>query len=210
MRVFPCIIFYVAQIRRYLAEVENSLYSLAWISLQDDGSVSLGLSDRFFTTIPIDGKNFLFNYYNRVTTEFILFDDKSPKSTLKSPHITFHPSIYFHLTDDTKKERWAGIADVDLILLQEPVFSWIRLVTRPINQLPRFTPRKNNLKDLHITTKLSNGDISLGLGVDIVSKNLNFSDEHLIDQFEWRSRKFIVFTKLLPKQKPTIAWYHQH
>jgi hypothetical protein len=90
--------------------------SVAWLSLQSDGSISVGLTDRTFVSPTFQARNFVWNLYNRVELEYIVAHTPEALEPVPNPHLTFHPPIYFHLRANGQEELWAGIAEPRLML----------------------------------------------------------------------------------------------
>lgn len=97
--------------------------SVAWISVADSGDVSAGLKDK----------------------EVVMASPGGERAGSRNPHFTFHPPMYHHLRTNREPELLAGLMDVGLILAEQGVVPWIRLVSRPYGTLKPFgeTREKN-------------------------------------------------------------------
>src|SRR5690349_11976900 len=109
--------------------------SIAWVSLQPDGSISVGLTDRTYVSPRFRARQFVWNAYNRVVAEYLIPHSSDELHVARNPHLTFHPPIYFHLRANGDEELFAGIADVGLMLTQVNRVPWIRFVSRPITEI---------------------------------------------------------------------------
>ncbi len=56
---------------RFLVNLKDEMKSSIWMSLQDDGSVSIGISDRTFIAPEFQSRNFIWNLYNRRTVHYL-------------------------------------------------------------------------------------------------------------------------------------------
>jgi hypothetical protein len=94
-----------------IAETTQSR-AICWISLQQKGSISVGLNDRAFISPSFRNRKFLWNLYNRVTLKYMVPHTPDALEPVPNPHLTFHPPMYFHLLSNGKEELFAGIAEL--------------------------------------------------------------------------------------------------
>jgi hypothetical protein len=73
------------------ARTPESEHTIAWLSVQPDNSVSVGLSDRTFISPRFHARQFLWNVDNRVTVEYLVPHDPDELRPVINPHLTFHP-----------------------------------------------------------------------------------------------------------------------
>lgn len=184
--------------------------AMAWISLQPDGAISVGLNDRTFVSPTFRARNFVWNFYNRVTLEYLVPHSPEALEPVPNPHMTFHPPIYFHLRANGKDELFAGIAEPRLMLQADETVPWLRFVSKPISELSQASTPRSPDKTTVETIIVSDTKCSVGLGIDFVrpehveSRALLWS--HYLACGEHRIH---AFAELLPPQIPTLNWYHQ-
>lgn len=204
-------VFYeVTLIYNFVIKVNEVLRSICWISFQPDGSVSVGFKNRSFVSPNFTVKNHIFNYYNRVTNNYIIANSPDALMPVKNPHMTFHPPIFFHLRANSQPELFTGYAEPLLILNQDQIVPWLRFVTDPISDLQLSTTPRDHSKTSVITVGESSENYSLGFGVDFVRPEINISNDFFFSTYEnWHNYRYHIFCELLPKQLSTLSWYHQ-
>ncbi len=192
---------------KLIADNKGDLTSIIWISLQDDGSISIGMSDRTFVVpgftseIEIDGT---------LHQSHVNFEGKLKKEEVTNPHFTFHPPMYVHLRANKGSELFAGVLGVDFIVEAEGRMPWIRFVSSPIKELKPFVQVRDD-KDIEIVRLLvPSNDISLGIGIDFVSKPTSSAENQPNYEYfiNWHGRTLHVFARVLPAQKSTVQWNH--
>ncbi len=99
-----------------VATARDDRKSVGWISVADTGDVSTGLSDRAIVVAHPGGE----------------------RDGSRNPHFTFHPPIYHHLRTDGEPELLAALMEVGLMLQQDSMVPWVRLVSRPCRELKTF------------------------------------------------------------------------
>ncbi len=117
------------------ATVEGKPRRIGWVSLQPNGSVSVGLNDKTFVSPDFKAKNFLWNAYNRETLHYLVTSDAKTLTAVRNPHLTFHPPHWFHLKANGGKTLFEGIGDLPIMLEQDGVVPWVRFVSRSIADL---------------------------------------------------------------------------
>ena len=100
-----------------VAIAPDSRRSVAWISVADTGDVSTGLTDPNIVVAQPGGQ----------------------RDGSRNPHFTFHPPIYHHLRTNGEPELLAGLMEIGMMLQGDAVVPWVRLVSRPYQQLAAFT-----------------------------------------------------------------------
>ncbi|MBE7436753.1 MAG: hypothetical protein HS100_22770 [Anaerolineales bacterium] len=192
---------------KLVADNMGILTSIIWISLQDDGSISIGMSDRTFlvpgftSRIEIDGA---------VHQNHVHFEGKLKKKAITNPHFTFHPPMYVHLRANNEEELFAGVLGVDFIVEAEGCMPWIRFVSSPIKELKPFIKVRDD-KDIEIVRLLiPSNEISLGIGVDFVSNQVSQAENMPNKDYfiSWHGRTLHVFAQVFSAQKSTVQWNH--
>jgi hypothetical protein len=184
--------------------------SVGWISLQPDGSISVGLSDRTFVSPAFRARNFVWNLYNRVTLEYLVPHTPDTLEPVVNPHLTFHPPIYFHLRANGEEELFAGIAEPRLMLHDQETVPWLRFVSKPVSDLSAARPPRDPERTAIETVAVPSADGSIGLGIDFVRASHNEEPGFLLSRcFDCGEHRIHVFVEALPPQVPTLAWYHQ-
>ena len=100
-------------VRVIVAVAPDLRRSVAWVSITDTGDVSAGLTDR----------------------RIVVFCPGGERDGTRNPHFTFHPPIYHPLRANGEPEVSAAIMEVGLMLHQTGTVPWVRLVSRPYEQL---------------------------------------------------------------------------
>ncbi|OGW66681.1 MAG: hypothetical protein A3H49_00280 [Nitrospirae bacterium RIFCSPLOWO2_02_FULL_62_14] len=192
-------------------DVRNELRRIGWISLQPNGSVSVGLNDRTFVSPDFKAKNFVWNAYNRVTIQYLISSDPKALKPIKNPHLTFHPPIKFQLRANGQHMLFEGIADLNIMLQQDGRVPWIRFVSKPVSELSKAGPSWNPDRTKILSIRLGNEDCSIGLGVDFVRKDVDVPTEDLLlsEFIDWQDYKLYVHSVAIPAQIATLSWYHQ-
>jgi hypothetical protein len=100
-----------------IAVAPDTRRSVAWISVADAGDVSTGLTD----------------------PNIVIAQPGGQRDGSRNPHFTFHPPIYHHLRTNGEPELLAGLMEIGMMLHSDGVVPWVRLVSRPYQQLATFT-----------------------------------------------------------------------
>jgi hypothetical protein len=184
---------------------------IAWVSLQGDGGISVGLSDRTFISPRFHARQFIWSLYNRVTVQYLVPQDRSGLVAVRNPHLTFHPPVYFHLRANNDEELFAGIADVGLMLDQDGRVPWIRFVSRPVRDMTSAAAPRDLSGSGILTVEPPSADCSIGLGVDFVRDGDSARHDRLLDHYaDCAGRRIHIFCETLPGQRATLSWYHQY
>ncbi len=168
------------------AEVNKQPRRIGWISLQPNGSVSVGLNDRAFVSPDFKAQNFVWSVYNRETIQYLVQSDPATLRPVPQPHLSFHPPHWFHLRGNGGKKLFEGIGDLPL---------------------PRNPERTRT-----ISIPLSTADCSIGLAVDFLRANLDppHAEELLVSEaIEWQGYKLLISAVTLAPQIATLSWFHQ-
>ena len=143
---------------------------VAWIGIQPDDSVSVGLNDRAFIAPDFEEKQYVWNVYNRVSVQYLVPEHSDRVRGIPNPHLTVHPPAWFQLGITKGKKIFEGIGDLQIMLNQDGIVPWIRFVTRQVSKLksgPVRAPDRTRILTLPAPTY----DCSIGLGVDFVLAN---------------------------------------
>lgn len=186
-------------------------YRVGWISLQPDGSVSVGLADRAFISPRFHARQFLWNAYNRVALQYLVPHSPNDLRAVTNPHLTFHPPIYFHLRANGDEELFAGIAEVEIMLAQDRHVPWLRFVSKPLADMSTAAPSRVPGRAVVMRVPVHSREASIGLSVDFVRRGFDDQAGSVAEQFvEAGQNRLHVRCDVLPAQDPTLAWYHQY
>lgn len=184
---------------------------VGWISLQPNGSVSVGLSDKTFVSPDFKARNFLWNTYNRETLQYLVTSSPSTLTPVRNPHLSYHPPNWFHLKASGGKTLFEGIADLPIMLEQGGVVPWVRFISRPVSELtgaglPRHPGRA---KLLQVTAPPN--ECSIGLAIDFrsASSPAPAASYLLSESVNWNGYVLHVSAEALPPQIATLSWFHQ-
>jgi hypothetical protein len=194
------------------AEVNKQPCRIGWISLQPDGSVSVGLNDRAFVSPDFKAQNFVWSVYNRETIQYLVQSDPATLRPVPQPHLNFHPPHWFHLRGNGGKKLFEGIGDLPLMLRQDGIVPWIRFVSKRVAKLPGAGLPRNPERTRTIAIPLSTADCSVGLAVDFLRADLDppHAEELLVSEaIEWRGYKLLVSAVTPASQIATLSWFHQ-
>ncbi len=181
--------------------------AVAWLSFQPDGAISVGLRDRTFISPTFRARSFVWNVYNRVTTEYLVPHTPEALRQVLNPHLTFHPPIYFHLRQDGKEELFAGIADVNIMLQMDGQVPWVRFTSAPYDALkPSGLSRPGIPTDL-LTLEVSNPKLSIGVCVNFSSQPVTTRDCATLVQHAGFNIE--VYAEERCPQAASLSWYHQ-
>jgi hypothetical protein len=184
--------------------------SIGWVSLQPDGSISVGLRDRTFVSPTFQARNFIWNFYNRVTLEYLITNSPETLRPVRNPHLTFHPPNYFHLRANDQEELFAGIAEPGLMLTQDERVPWIRFVSKPVRGIGPAQPPRNPSETTIKGFRVESSGCSIGLGIDFVRSSQSEVPGSLFSCcLDWHGHRIHVFCEELAAQISTLAWYHQ-
>lgn len=197
---------------RFLVDLNGEMKSFMWMSLQDDGSVSVGISDRTFIAPKFESRSFIWNLYNRRTIHYLVPHTPKALEPVERPHFTFHPPMWFHLRAQRQPALFEGIALVDAALDQQHRYEWLRIASKPIALLATYRGERNSsgaTEVIRIPAPAPRS--SIGIGIDFVKTTSEYREDHrLLDTFEiWDGRNLHIFSESLPIQDvTTMAWFH--
>lgn len=188
----------------------GSVRRVAWISFQSDASVSVGLVDSALVLREFETKAFLWNSFNRMTTEFLAPDNPAATKRVYNPHMTFHPPHWLHLTEQkgsAAKKPFEAIAPIELAVRQQGVVPWVRFTSKPLAKIAP-SPKDQKRQAIVLEASLSN---SIRVAVDFVSPGDISTDAELgrpawFDHGAYRVR---VSVAEATGQSASIGWIHQ-
>lgn len=184
---------------------------ISWISLQPDGSTSVGLSDKTFVAPDFKAQNFVWSAFNRETLHYLVPSNPSTLKPIRNPHLTFHPPHDFHLRANDGQLLFEGIGDLNIMLSQDSVVPWIRFVSKPIKMLSNAGPPRNPDRTQELLIQAPNEDCSIGLAIDFVDREDPVSPpEALLSHCVPNQNYWLhVLAIELPGQVATLSWFHQ-
>ena len=193
------------------AQANGNEHTIAWVSLQPDGSISVGLADRAFISPQFHARQSVWNAYNRVTVQYLVPHSPNELATVTNPHLTFHPPIYFHLRANNDVELFAGIAEVEIMLSQDGRVPWIRFASKPVRDIPLAQPPRDPDRTRVLHVPLVSPDASVGLSVDFVRPAEDRPSGGLIDEFvDCGQNRLHISCEARAAQQASLAWYHQY
>ena len=202
-------------VRLGIRTAERSVHT-ATINFAPDHSISFALNDRTFVSPLADfGRNFVFNFYNQVKSEFLIAHDAQALRSVPNPHFTFHPAVRFHLVGRSRgryETLFDGIMDVELMLEagRGPI-PWIRAISRPVSEVKTARLRSGAGDSTEHLLPIDSEAFSVGVAVDFVpAKMIGEDDASTISFPMWKGHRLRVSIELLMPQVPTLAWYHFH
>jgi hypothetical protein len=194
------------------AGVANKFRRIGWVSLQPDGSVSIGLNDRTFVSPDFKAQNFVWSAYNRETLQYLVTSDPASLTAIRNPHLSFHPPHWFHLKASGGKTLFEGIADLSIMLQQDGVVPWVRFISRPVSDLSAAGPprKPDRIRFLQVHPEIE--QCSIGLAVDFRRTDVPAPTEPalLSELVPWQGYALHVHAVSHPPQVATLSWFHQH
>lgn len=190
----------------------SKYHRIGWLSLQPDGSISVGLVDSALILRDFEAKAFVWSAFNRVTTEFLAPDDTAATKRVYNPHMTFHPPHWLHLTEQkgsaSKRKPFEAIADIELAVRQQGIVPWVRFTSKSIAKITA-TAKDQKRQGIEVAADPSD---SIRLAVDFVAQGDTSVDPALgastwFDHGPYRVR---VSVKVAPAQSASIGWIHQN
>lgn len=115
---------------RVIVDSQGDLRNFVWASLQDDGSISIGFSDRSFLVPGLAGELVLDDTVHRSHVDLVA---SHGNEAVTNPHFTFHPPGYVHLRANGHDELFAGLLMIDLMVEQDGRFPCGRAARKVIH-----------------------------------------------------------------------------
>jgi hypothetical protein len=169
-------------------DTPNRRVRVGWLSFQPrDGAISFGLSDKAYAPQLLGAQ-------------------------VNNPHLTWHPPIYFHFkghTQASKDAYFQGIADIPIVLQQQPEQKWITARTRPLADLKGAGQLNGRFKSEELVIKVPTENASVQISVDFVRcgawKGVGHASLWYID---WRDIGIRLTASFTFPTSPMIAWVH--
>ncbi len=165
---------------------------LAYISLLNDGSISVGLLDRSIKTDCLSEQSeddpTRFDVVHRIA------------EPLNNPHMTFHPAGFVHLRSPKQEPIYQGLTWTD----NSP---WIRFTSNPLHTL-KAEPRGRHGQDVRILPlDTETLDFSAHLMIDFVSRVPAGSfDKRLYRIISWKGVSIAVYVRKVPPQSASLGF----
>ena len=190
---------------RLVTEHGGLLRSFAWISLLDNGSVSVGLLDKSFR-VPALASEIEVN--GVLHKQVVDLRASHGEDAISNPHFTFHPLAYYHLRANGKAELFSGLLMVDVVVQSEGVLPWIRAVSNPVANLKRLEKSPHGRKVEFIRLQMPSEEKSVALEVDFVASGARNEASPKDLLFEGGGRLLRVRAFHVESQKATLWWNH--
>ncbi|HEV2545908.1 MAG TPA: hypothetical protein VGU20_01085 [Stellaceae bacterium] len=158
--------------------------SLAWISFQKDGSISVGFADNSISVQDTQQAN-------------------APR-TLVNPHFTFHPPAWWHLRSEGEEAMWRGLVWTKH-LPDADCSPWLRFVSKPVNDLPIFK-RVSHGKQAGIWALPVSESCSVGLMVDFVNSVPSAANDATAKFMPWHDVTLRFRARPLPPQQSALGY----
>jgi hypothetical protein len=190
---------------------------VAWLSFQPDGSISCGLRDRTYIAPQMRERIGIWNAYNRVGIEYVVPTDPKTLLPVENPHFTYHPPGVFHLkahdaSSTNDEDVFRGIACVDVTLSQQVEMPWLRLVSKPLNELPGAgAPRSDGVANTELvhTAPAAAPFASGTVEIDFIRAEDAREDRASSPwEFVWHGVGLRVRTGITKPQLATLSWFH--
>jgi hypothetical protein len=190
---------------RILIEHGGTKRASAWVGLIDDGSISVGLSDRLFAVPALASEVVLDGVVHRQTADLRA---AHREQAIRNPHFTFHPSAYYHLRANGKDELFSGLLMVDLVIQTEGRLPWIRAVSNVVTELKPYQGARPGQNVEIIRLPVPDESCSVELAVDFVASMQSASSTKSL-RVEWGGRTIEVSARHVDPQRPTLWWNHE-
>src|SRR5436190_14198490 len=193
---------------RFHAVCDGVEKPFAWISLQPDDAISVGLVDRVF----VAPERLNDQHVDRGKLEYLVPDSPAALHQIKNLHLTFHPPIYFHVRAPHTAEIFAGLAEIRLMIPQEPVIGWLKMVSRRFSDLSPARGHRRKTTTEICPVPISTPNCSIGLGVDFVAPHvmIDGTPPPFSRFIEWGDVRIHAYCQQLNAQIPTLSWVHSY
>lgn len=200
-------------------EHQGRRLGVVWLSFQPNGSISCGLRDRTFVSPRFKDRIGLWNAYNRITIKYDAPTDPRALVPVTNPHFTFHPPATFHLKgqldlSSKNEDLFDGIADVQTVLHLERRMPWLRLVSKPLDEMNDSGPARRDgieTSDLAVSVPVLVWRASAVIDVDFIHL-----DDVLVNNatnqwdFRWHSVGLRVRASYASPQTSVLSWFHSY
>ena len=198
--------------KQIYCDTPNRRVRIAWVSFQPDGSISFGLNDRTYISPRFRARHFVWNAYNRVRIRYEVPSDRTTLETVKNPHFTFHPALWFHLKADGPSgddALFEATADVGLTLEQHLEMPWVRSVSAPIATLPTSGWRAGDIAIDELSIRVPSERFSVAVALDFVKPQAGEGLDHQSRWFiAWHNVAIRITLSFTYPQIATCSWFH--
>src|SRR5262249_3328922 len=191
---------------RLVVKYKDKEKNLLWISLQDDGSVSVGLL----------GQTLVFDAFTSEreledgARQFRQTDLRSTHSmaAMRDPHFTLHPGGYFHLRSRNHPPLVAGL----VWTIPEPsaiTSPWIRFISDPVKDLSSPQPLQPTRKTTIQTLLVESDECSIAVNFDFVDERaaqLPLVKDRKANVIRWHNVSVMVYAYPIAPQKATLGY----
>ena len=150
---------------RLLVETKGSIRKICWVLLEQDGSVSVGLSDPGIVITEVGTAGV--DATGRVSATPDERVQEIPISARTGPHVTLHRSGVCHV----RANRETPLVQVHYGTWCPPSepLEWLHLFTSPLGAMPEVAAGKVKDRDAVLTAQRT--DLSLGIRVDVLPRS---------------------------------------
>lgn len=190
---------------------------IAWLSFQPGGSISCGLRDRTYIAPNMRTRIHIWSAYNRVGIRYVVPSNPETLMPIENPHFTYHPLAMFHLKahnaiSSRDEDIFSGIADLSIVLHQQPEMPWLRFVSGPVATLPPAgAPRADGIgnSELLYTVPTFVDAASASIEVDFIRRE-NVQPDRTTPpwEFVWHNVGVRIKPAYIPPQIATLSWFH--
>lgn len=179
--------------------------ALAWVSLVDDGAISVGLSDSTFAAPALASDIELNGVVHRQAVDLAV---KHRAKAIRNPHFTFHPSARYHLHANGEDTLFCGLLMVDLVVQAEGRLPWIRVVSKVVADLKPFKGGRPGQKVEIVQLPLPSEACSVQLAVDFI-RQIPDGGSPSAFHVEWGGRVVELTATHVEPQSATLWWNHE-
>jgi hypothetical protein len=191
--------------------------AVAWISQLPDGSISVGLNGGDFLCPVFHARQYVWNAYNRVQTQYFVPSDGTVAQTVRDPHFTFHPATLFHLRESKKAILFEGIMEPRMALRDQSELVWLRLASRRLGTLKDVSTSRPADRVLELL--VDDDDCSLGVSIDFIAPHVAVEPSGHVAVIECAAEdpttiyvervRVRVAVERLATQQATLRWFHE-
>lgn len=191
---------------RLVVRYKDTQKNLLWISLQDDGSVSVGLL----------GQTLVFDAF----TSKVELEDGARKSyqadlrsthsmaAMRDPHFTLHQGSYFHLRSGKHPPLLEGLVWTrpEPSALTSP---WIRFISNPVKDLGSPQPLQPTRKTTIQSLLVESDECSVAVNFDFVderAEQLPLVKDRKAKVIQWHDVLLLVYAHPVEPQAATLGY----
>jgi hypothetical protein len=179
--------------------------NLLWISLQDDGSLSVGfLGARIIATSFTSEREL--EDGTRSVQDVDLQATHTPQA-MTDPHFTVHPP-YFQLRSGKNRQLLAGLVWTTPGP-GETTSPWIRFVSNPVRELPIMTPIRPTRETVIQPVLADSDSTSLAVNFDFVDERaagFPLVVERKAKIITWHSISLLTYARPVPAQPAALGY----